>query len=130
MVQTMTDRERLIELISTKQTNGVTEYANFPTVSNVELADYLLANGVIVPPCKVGQTVYFVYETDNETMFIDKGTIQSLSIDENGIWFRAIYENLSSYWHTALSIGDTVFLTKEEAERALKERENNVNGLG
>lgn len=41
-------RDRLIELINTKQTNGVTEYANFPTVGNAELADHLLANGVIV----------------------------------------------------------------------------------
>lgn len=46
----MTDRNRLIELL-------------YPAVADVidnrkglvEVADYLLANGVIVPPCKVGE---------------------------------------------------------------------------
>ena len=74
-------------------------------------------------PCKVWDTVYFIYETDNDTMFIDKGKIETFSIGDvnEGIWFMAIYENLSSYWHTSLSLGDTVFLTKEDAEAKLKE---------
>lgn len=78
---------------------------------------------IVELPCKVGDTIYFVYETDNDTMFIDKGKVEGFSIgDKNeGIWFRGIYENLSSYWHTALSINDTVFLTKEQAEEKLKE---------
>lgn len=81
-----------------------------------------IENGTLIElPCKVGDTVYFVYETDNETMFMDKGVIQSFSYDEQGVWFRATYEYLSSYWHTALSIGETVFLTKAEAEKKLKE---------
>lgn len=45
----MTERERLIELISQVQYMGGLEG---------KLADHLLSNGVIVPPCKVGQTVY------------------------------------------------------------------------
>lgn len=43
----MTDRDRLIELIEGWYANPTTEY----------LADYLLANGVIIPPCKVGDKV-------------------------------------------------------------------------
>jgi hypothetical protein len=52
--QTMTDRERLIELVSAVQSMGV-KYTHEETASsmgfraNAELADYLLANGVIVP---------------------------------------------------------------------------------
>ena len=78
-------------------------------------------------PCKVGDTVWFVYETENNTMFIDKGIIRCVRFDEAGVWFRATYERISSYWHTALSVGKTVFLTKAEAEaklRKLKEKEN------
>lgn len=48
----MTDRDRLICLIMG---------ANSPCVSLAEgerIADHLLDNGVIVPPCKVGDTVY------------------------------------------------------------------------
>ena len=42
----MTDRDRLIELISQIQYMGGLES---------RLAEHLLANGVIVPPCKVGE---------------------------------------------------------------------------
>ena len=49
------DRDRLIELVFKS------EYSDFPChLNNVrieDLADYLLANGVIVPPCKVGDKV-------------------------------------------------------------------------
>lgn len=47
----MTERERLIELLD--QNCGYSEEQKAET-----LADYLLANGVIVPPCKVGDKVY------------------------------------------------------------------------
>ena len=53
-VQTMTDRERLIELI--KQGNGGYDFNSLERI-----ADHLLANGVIVPPCNVGDTVYCKY---------------------------------------------------------------------
>lgn len=43
----MTDRDRLIDLLYD------VENARIDTI-----ADYLLANGVIVPPCKVGDMVY------------------------------------------------------------------------
>lgn len=94
---------------------------NALTTRLAELEDDLESGKMIRLPCKVGDTVYFVYETDKDEMFIDKGLIQSFSYDEQGVWFSAIYENLSSYWHTALSIGDTVFLTKAEAKNKLKE---------
>ena len=46
----MTERERLIELLKNVPRNTRAFYDQF--------ADYLLANGVVVPPCKVGDTVY------------------------------------------------------------------------
>ena len=48
----MTERERLIELLlewGNKENDGVRAKS---------IADYLLANGVIVPPCKVGDKIY------------------------------------------------------------------------
>lgn len=43
-------RDRLVELINQRIDNK--------TWTVAELADYLLANGVIVPPCKVGDKMY------------------------------------------------------------------------
>ena len=56
----MRDRERLINLINDVQDKGFiypTEEEPSCNVNNTELADFLLANGVIVPPCKVGDYV-------------------------------------------------------------------------
>lgn len=51
MTEREIERERLIELLN-KVGGNVLE---FPTYNFIEsLADYLLAGGVIVPPCKVG----------------------------------------------------------------------------
>ena len=96
----MTDRERLIDLMieakrTEPETGSFTDY----------LADYLLEHGVIIPPCKVGDTVYSI-----EMRIVDKRVKYkvceipfSLTLWENG-------------WKD-------IFLTREEAERALKERE-------
>lgn len=48
----MTDRDRLIELLF-----KVTEEKDCPQPN--EITDYLLENGVTVPPCKVGDYVRF-----------------------------------------------------------------------
>lgn len=45
----MTERERLMKLISDMPKDQTAP----------EMADYLLANGVIVPPVKVGDIVFF-----------------------------------------------------------------------
>lgn len=64
-------RDRLIEILkgfkkpiceATPKCKGI--YATLPDVEGI--ADYLLANGIIVPPCKVGQTVYVLtHDLDN-----------------------------------------------------------------
>lgn len=68
------------------------------------LADYLLDNGVILPPVKVGDKVYQldaagdIYESEvKQVIYNTKG----ISFDER-------------------SIGRTVFLTREDAESALE----------
>ena len=59
----MTDRDRLIELIlqgeNEADKKGIANCQMYNLEKAKILADYLLANGVIVPPCKVGDTVYY-----------------------------------------------------------------------
>ena len=79
----------------------------------VGVADHLLANGVIAPPCKVGD---IVWDRNGEPHKV-------ISIE----WYSKKVMHLHCEKHTfsvgKRSIGKTVFLTKEEAEQALKERE-------
>ena len=57
----MTQKEKLIELLSGK---------SIDTPADVEyVADYLIANGVIVPPCKVGDTVYVLDVLADNVLF-------------------------------------------------------------
>ena len=51
----MTDRERLTQLIG--EIRAYT-HANFAKVTDDGIANFLLENGIIVPPCKVGDQVY------------------------------------------------------------------------
>ena len=76
-------------------------------------------------PCKVGDTLFV--PTRN---LVSEYKIVSFHVCGEGIWYRTnvikgILTRLIS--DNVEIIGKTVFLTREEAEQALKERENNAN---
>ena len=104
----MTDRERLIMLIMK---------ANSPLISLAraeELAGFLLDNGVIVPPCNVGDTVYFI---NLRSLTIHKLKVATILISSP----KAILLHLTDgNLHGAYDFGTTLFYTKEEAEEAIK----------
>ena len=89
-----------------------------------KLGEYedLEEQGLLVKlPCKVGDTVYSI--TRN---FISEYKICSFEKYLEGFFFnwsceKGIYKNIRGF--TSFEIGKTVFLTKEEAEKALKEME-------
>lgn len=91
-----------------------------------QFADYLIANGVIVPPCKVGQTLYFLYDgtfanRPDFTPRIYETNDWYFDIDEKGISIlpRSIrsYKGKHHYY-----LGKTVFPTREEAEKVLEDK--------
>ncbi len=90
-------KEKLMELLKNSTddcTDNKLEY----------IADYLIENGVILPPCKVGDKVYVIgsrYRCGREEKWINTGKFRLSDIDQ---------------------IGKTVFLTKKEAQKALDER--------
>ena len=114
----MNDRDRLIELLKGAETK-VNEALSVPLALDEWLsiyADHLLSNGVIVSPCKVGGTVYYIAFGK-----VYKGKCHAITIHENSVQIH-----LYDYDGDNASISaNRVFLTKEEAERALKEREQN-----
>ena len=103
----MTNREKLVELL--------TGYS-IDTKTDVEyVVDHLIENGVIVLPCRIGDVVW---DRNGESHKV-------ISIE----WYSEKVMHLHCEHHTfsvgKRSIGRTVFLTREEAEKALKEREEN-----
>ena len=111
----MTERERLIELLKESE-KKVSEIFSEPLEIEEWLgvyADYLLANGVTVLPCKVGDTIYrcgdpikkvYEWEIEHIELYLD----------------AIVFVDDSDNEFTAEDIGKTAFLSKEEAEKALE----------
>ena len=128
----MTERERLIEILklgscpSPYLCDENCKYANLERCYEERTADLLLEHGVIVLPCKVGDKVYEI--TGRKTVSVYK--VRAIRVELFGLFIEwdivegFVWQSLSGI--NADEIGKTVFLTREEAERALKEREDNA----
>ena len=143
----MTDRERLIELFEeiekdpaitcphykTDKTCDECKYTinNFMCNHTERTVDYLLANGVTVLPLPIGSTVYEIRARGNRPTLYGSRKVDFSII--NRLYFEsAIAQKLELYVKEKSFVkydktrwNKTVFLTKEEAEQALKEREKN-----
>lgn len=115
----MTERERLIDIIGDLPFSD--EYNSYNSWEWAEhFADHLLANGVIVPPCKVGDTVYELVNWCDYTDCHFEGCAGCSHCNEKGIVERKFnYSYLGQ-------IGKTVFLTESQAEEALKNEQEKL----
>lgn len=112
-------RDRLIELINNYPCMSTAEDCFIESISS-DLADYLLANGVIVPSCKVGDSLYQIIGMFFGCTYIFTVTVDRIQTDTSG---ETIYHVSSGAGNSRIfqrEIGKTVFTTREEAERALK----------
>ena len=118
----MTDRENLTALLMA----GAGDCLGKGGALNCsKLADYLIEHGVIVPQLNVGDTVYFYDENLNALLDyrINRITLSdSFPTLYSGVCFKEDVF-LSDIEFVKSDLGKTVFLSREEAEKALKERE-------
>ena len=128
-------RDRLIELMEQGVHKTPCEYDEDCDCTGIKcdacvrdsIADHLLANGVIVPPVRVGGKVYKISRNkvkECEVVFV------GISADAKCSHFNFVENYADGTFYKSYSmvfdvIGKTVFLTKEEAEAKLKEREGN-----
>ena len=126
----MTDRERLIEILklgscpSPYICDESCKYANLKRCYEERTADLLLEHGVIVLPCKVGDTLWYISKFGEKVIKPIKVTnIELNDCREMGYGYLSFkYGETSLQYGTIFSnIGKTVFLTREEAEQAVKE---------
>ena len=117
-------RERLFDLIAEAIPNS-TPIDCLPDVDAI--VDHLLAAGVIVPPCKVGDWVFGVVPKYDVTKGRVKYEVSDIEIKgltyrlPDGVW-TALLLVVDEKYEQCGTFGKTVFLTKEEAEKALKGR--------
>lgn len=89
------------------------------------IANHLLVNGVIVPPIKIGQTVYVISRYYGGFWRTHECRIDSLTIYEKHMFMTLFDSDNLDFGIEISEIGKTVFLTKEEAEKALAEKNKN-----
>jgi hypothetical protein len=87
-------------------------------------ADFLLENGVIVPPCKVGDTLYVLVGEPSQTIaeFHVRTVVFGEVHDVIGLTNKSVITIWDKRWYDLF--GKTIFLTREESERALKGESN------
>lgn len=115
----MSEREILIEILSNTRIQSRTLGDMFYISVIEKIADNLLDNGAIIPPVKVGQTVYG----------ISRGAIIPIGIDRiqysnRGIDILGRNERYFGYGtitlHPDNEFGIEWYTTKEQAEKALE----------
>ena len=113
-------KERLVELLKNSP------YLNALSEDEWEKsADYLIGNGVIVPPCKVGDTVYYFSHRPFNLALLSNTIYEAdvVRIVTTRLGTSLVIQIRNEYGVTEVpqisSFGKTVFLTKEEAEQKL-----------
>lgn len=109
-------RNKLAELL--EEASGLINN-DLPTVE--QMADYLIEHGVIVPPVKVGQTVWCVLNRTKPQKF--QITIVTMSEKHYSFVIEA-HKGVYKHYCDQDSVGRVVFFTEQEAEKALAERSN------
>lgn len=121
----MTEREKMIALCKEAFLDAETA-TRLKSEHAENLADYLLANGVIIPPVKVGDIVYIEYKNK-----ICPVTVYAIRIDTKTNNKRICVDDWiqlnNDIHHYAATfkwekIGKSVFLTRESAEAFLSRK--------
>lgn len=116
----MKERERLIEILKDNQGDN-TYYMTDEAVQSV--TDVLLENGVVVLPCDYGDTVWFIKSAFSMMTKPIESVVTSIRwlTREHTIAYKAttLYNDIDRGF-SSTDIGNTVFLTKEEAVQAIQ----------
>ena len=133
-METEKQRERLVELIKNADTDKNLGWYDLYDLCDKKggcaeyFADYLLANNVVVLPCKVGDNVFFLHYGE-----ICEATVVNVEYNyytNPQEWVTVEYRSEAigtNRYKTRIDLmfGKTVFLSRSEAENALKERKEN-----
>ena len=124
----MTERERLYELIVDADNEFFRETPYGTAQERIEkTVEHLLANGVLLPPVRIGDTVYYIvggyYKTPDNCKVSEPCKVVEISYK-----IGAKYRQLAGFItdkgtrYSFDGIGKTVFLTREDAEEEAKKR--------
>ena len=129
MTEREKEREQLTKLLRECVGDNVElcseSYFSWAEINYDNIADHLLSSGVIVPPVKIGQTVYPLNADPRFRAFVER-----IEQTANGLYFDWVQYDVgvdcTECWDEERfdveDIGKTVFLDEIEYLKALKER--------
>ena len=114
-------RDRLIKLLGEHCSVGyeTNDCTNPFTDDCAEcLADYILSDGWMRVPCKVGTTVFCIVDGFDRVM---EGRVKFYTVHSNCIIYEVAIDGYFAQRYNNTDFGYKIFFTREEAEKALKE---------
>lgn len=129
----MKDRDRLVELMKEVKFTPFRDGGGLDVSVKYQLPDHaleaiayhLLVSGVIVPSCKLGQKVWWTLGCEKFTPSVE---ITRVTCNVRyGIDYTGETRNGTCRMFNERDIGRFVFLTKEEAEEALRLKKDKEN---
>lgn len=106
----MDNTKRLIDIVNDSLTRNIDKSCNLAK----NIVDDIISNGVIFTSCKIGDTVYRVGDSIKK---VYEFSVTCIEIFEDEVVFIDDSDNE----FTEHDIGKTVFLTREEVEKASPE---------
>ena len=123
-------RNRLIELLESRvdfRSIKISVADHFSKVGIEAIADHLLENGIIAPPCELNDLVYVVPCRENGLKEVEEMRCLGFHIAMDGKnsnlfdWKNKLYQPYFSRF------GVDIFLTKKEAEAEFERRKNELH---
>ena len=118
----MSEREKLIKLLEI----ALPKHSSRGLIEGI--ADHLLENGVIVPPFRCGDRVWFVLEGLGEVCeaIVIKYEYNYFTSPQEWLTIEYISDFVGKHEYESridLMLGKTVFLSREDAEKALRKED-------
>lgn len=124
----LVERSELDKALAEKQERGqdltvetIFRYTAEIKALQAEIDEYRqkIKDGTLIQlPCKIGDVVYHIYKNPFSDYFIDKEVVYGYEYNNDGIGWRL---RLNTCYPSVSVIGDNIFLTREDAEKKLKE---------
>lgn len=117
----MTDRDRLIAIVKDSLIRNIGKSCKLAE----NITDDLINEGIIVPPCKVGDKVYFDTYLHGDSVGVQSHKVINVKyVITTEPSKGGIGAEIPDY-----AFGETVFLTCEEAEKALERSKGNETNI-
>lgn len=120
----MENREKLINILNEHTSIKDENTADY----NEWLADVLIENGVVVIPCEIGDSIWWIDDTDGYKIKEEENAIQAIAITRSGVYISTESDDVQRHGFDKINT-DYAYLSEEEAKKALAEKQANVRTI-